>query len=172
MVADNAPTAPDTEAPTVAIVSPVPCADSVSGNGVAISGTASDNLGASGITLSLSIDEKVTTTVTGGSLRSNWNLRKVAAGSHCLTLTARDAAGNTASTTITVFKELSPLTFDAAAVAGCRSVPLCQVPRNKRRRRRRVTAVPNMPPREPLCVMPMRRIRAQNICPWRYATVT
>ncbi len=99
----NAPTAPDTEAPTVAIVSPVHGA-TVSGNGVAISGTASDNLGASGITLSLAIDEKVTTTVTGGSLRSNWNLRKVAAGSHRLTLTARDVAGNTASTTITVFK--------------------------------------------------------------------
>lgn len=98
----NTPTTPDTIAPTVAIASPRNGA-TVSGS-VSITGTASDNLGASGITLSLSIDGKVTTTVIGGSLSSNWNTRRVAAGSHLLTLTARDAAGNTSNTTITVFK--------------------------------------------------------------------
>ncbi len=98
----NTSTTPDTIAPTVAIASPSNGA-TVSGS-VSITGTASDNLGASGITLSLSIDGKVTTTVIGGSLSSTWNTRRVAAGSHLITLTARDAAGNTSSTTITVFK--------------------------------------------------------------------
>ena len=69
-----------------------------------ITGTASDNLGTSGITQTLAIDGKVVATATGGSLSTNWNTRKVATGNHILTLTAKDAAGNSASNSITVSK--------------------------------------------------------------------
>lgn len=98
----NAPKVADTTPPSVAFLSP--------GNGtkvntsVSITGSASDNLGASGLNFSLVIDGKLITTVTGGSLSYNWNTKKAAAGSHLLTLTARDAAGNTTSNSITVSK--------------------------------------------------------------------
>ena len=98
----NGSATPDTTPPTVAITSPVSGAKV--GNMVTITGTASDNLGTSGITQTLAIDGKVVATATGGSLSTNWNTRKVATGNHILTLTAKDAAGNSASNSITVVK--------------------------------------------------------------------
>ncbi|MBL8393564.1 MAG: S8 family serine peptidase [Candidatus Accumulibacter sp.] len=98
----NAPATPDTTPPSVTIKSPLDGAK-VS-NVVNISGLATDNLGTGGMTLSLSIDGKVVSTVTGGSLSTNWNTKKVAAGTHTLKLTAKDAAGNLASQSISVTK--------------------------------------------------------------------
>lgn len=90
----------DTQAPSVSFRSPA--------NGARISGTTSIKLGASdnvGVTqLSLAIDGKTVSTVTGGSLSYFWNTSKVTLGSHVLTATARDAAGNTATTRISVTK--------------------------------------------------------------------
>ncbi len=96
----NAVATPDTTAPTVSFAAPA--------NGamvtrvVSIVGMASDNFGASGITQTLKIDGVVASTASGGSLSSNWNTKKAIAGTHTLTLTARDVAGNSSSTSITV----------------------------------------------------------------------
>jgi len=91
----------DTQAPTVGFSSPT-TGQKVSGN-VGIKGSAVDNLGAAGITLTLTINDKAAATATGGSLSYTWNTRKLASGSnHVLKLTAKDAAGNLAGSSITV----------------------------------------------------------------------
>lgn len=91
----------DTTAPVVAIVNPV--AGSVAGT-VAVSASASDNSGAAGITQTLLIDGVVKASGRGGSLSYNWNTRKVAAGSHTLTVTAKDDSGNASSASVQVLK--------------------------------------------------------------------
>jgi len=91
----------DTTPPVVAIGNPV--AGTVSGN-VSVSISATDNAGAAGITTVLTIDGQTKAQGTGGTLGYNWNTRKVAAGQHIITATARDAAGNTSSTSVTVTK--------------------------------------------------------------------
>ena len=97
-------TAADTTPPTVAFTPPTPVNGAKVSGVVSILGTASDNLGTAGITQTLFVDGKVMATVAGGSLSSSWNTRKAAAGNHILTLTAKDAAGNTSSTSITVVR--------------------------------------------------------------------
>lgn len=96
----NIVAAADTASPTVAFTSPANGA-SVS-KVVTISGAASDNLGPEGITQSLYIDGKLSATANGNSLSTRWNTKKVSAGNHVLMLSARDAAGNSSSTSITV----------------------------------------------------------------------
>ena len=89
----------DTTPPTVAINNPV--AGPVNGN-VSVAVSASDNAGAAGIKTTLSIDGKVVAQGSGGSLGYNWNSRKAASGTHIINATARDAAGNTSSTSVSV----------------------------------------------------------------------
>lgn len=89
----------DTTPPVVAIGNPV--AGTVSGN-VSVSINATDDAGAASIKTVLSIDGQTKAQGTGGTLGYNWNTRKVAAGQHTITATARDAAGNTSSTSVTV----------------------------------------------------------------------
>jgi subtilisin family serine protease len=89
----------DTTPPAVAISNPV--AGAVSGN-VAVSVNASDNGGAAGITTVLVIDGQTRAQGTGGTLGYNWNTRKMASGQHTVTATARDAAGNTSTTSVIV----------------------------------------------------------------------
>lgn len=91
--------AADTTAPVVRINNPV--AGTVSGT-VAVAVSASDNAGAAGIRTSLSIDGKVVSNGVGGSLSYSWNTRKVAAGTHTIAVTARDAAGNSSTQTVSV----------------------------------------------------------------------
>jgi hypothetical protein len=91
--------AQDTTPPTVAISNPV--AGTVTGN-VTVSINAADNAGAAGITTVLAIDGQTKAQGTGATLAYNWNTRKIGAGQHTLTATARDAAGNTSSTSVTV----------------------------------------------------------------------
>jgi len=91
--------ASDITPPTVAINNPV--AGAVSGS-VSVGVSASDNAGAAGIKTTLSIDGTVVAQGSGGSLGYNWNSRKVAAGTHIIKATARDAAGNTSSTSTSV----------------------------------------------------------------------
>jgi subtilisin family serine protease len=92
----------DTTPPTVAINNPV--AGTVSGT-VSVSISAADNAGAAGISTVLKIDGVTRAQGTGGTLGYSWNTRKVATGQHILTAMARDAAGNTSSTSVTVTKK-------------------------------------------------------------------
>ncbi|UVW29485.1 S8 family serine peptidase [Massilia sp. H6] len=101
-VANAAPApvnSPDTTAPIVRIVNPVPGA--VAGN-VSVSVSATDNLGAAALSSQLLVDGRVVAKGTGGSLSYNWNTRKAGAGTHTIQATVRDAAGNVGSATVSV----------------------------------------------------------------------
>jgi thermitase len=89
----------DITPPAVAISNPV--AGTVAGN-VAVAVNATDDAGAAGITTVLVIDGQTKASGTGGTLGYNWNTRKAGAGQHTLTATARDGAGNTSTTSVTV----------------------------------------------------------------------
>ena len=97
----NAVAAPvaDTVAPVVAIANPT--AGAVSGT-VNVSVNASDNNGSAGINMSLYIDGKLKASGAGSSLSYSWNTRKETAGTHTIQAVAKDAAGNTSTTTVQV----------------------------------------------------------------------
>ncbi|MBA4142831.1 MAG: S8 family serine peptidase [Nitrosospira sp.] len=100
-VANGTVTVPsDTTSPVVKIINPV--AGSVSGNNVPISLNATDDSGAPGITQRLYIDGVLKATGTGSTLGYNWNIRKIAAGTHVIHATVTDAAGNASSTSVNV----------------------------------------------------------------------
>ncbi len=97
---DN-PVVIDSAPPTVAILSP--------SSGSLVSGTvnfaigASDNIGVAW--LGCYVDGRLLSTATNvSSLTCNWNTRKAVRGTHTLTATAKDAAGNTANASISVLK--------------------------------------------------------------------
>jgi thermitase len=95
------PPAPvDAIAPVVAFTSPKNGAKV--NNTVAVKTSASDNLGAAGITQVLSIDGTIVATVNGAALSYSWNAKAAANGNHTLSVVARDAAGNSTTTSITV----------------------------------------------------------------------
>ncbi len=89
----------DTIAPGVAIANP--SSGAVSGN-VNVLVNASDNSGAAGIKLSVYIDGQLKASGAGSSLSFNWNTRKAAAGAHTIQAVAKDAAGNTSTTSVQV----------------------------------------------------------------------
>ncbi|MGE5106196.1 MAG: Ig-like domain-containing protein [Sphingobacteriales bacterium] len=88
----------DRTAPTVSITSPA--------NGATVTGTvnvtvnASDNVGVKSV--SLTVDGAVVSTNNFSPFTNSWNSATVANGSHSLSVTASDAAGNKATSTITV----------------------------------------------------------------------
>ena len=90
----------DTAPPAVQIINPV--AGNISGNSVTISVSASDNSGAAGITQLLYIDGILKATGKGSTIGYNWNIRKVAGGTHTVKAVAKDAAGNTSSASVVV----------------------------------------------------------------------
>lgn len=90
----------DTTPPVVNIGNPADGAK-VSGN-VQVSVNSTDNAGAAGLKQALYINGKLKASASGGSLSFNWNTRKEPAGSYTLQAVAQDAAGNTASRSITV----------------------------------------------------------------------
>lgn len=94
----GAPPAPDTTSPTVFITSPTNGAQ-VSGT-ITITATASDNVGVAGV--DFFVDATLIGTDTTAPYSVSWNTTTVANGPHNLTATARDAAGNTNSSTIGV----------------------------------------------------------------------
>jgi subtilisin family serine protease len=96
------PSGTDTTPPVVKISNPV--AGSVSGT-VSVSVNASDNAGAAGISTVLKIDGVTFAQGSGGTLGYSWNTRKMSAGQHVLTAVARDAAGNSSTTSVTVTKQ-------------------------------------------------------------------
>jgi len=95
-----APPASDTKPPVVSIVSPA-SGSTVTGNAT-ISTSASDDNGAAGITQTLYIDGVQVATATGAKLSHKWNTRSTIRGAHTIRVTARDRAGNTASTQMQV----------------------------------------------------------------------
>jgi thermitase len=102
-VANGAPTiTADTQPPAVTIGNPK-AGSKVKGN-VTISANASDNAGAAGIRQSLYVDGALVAQTTGASLSYNWAARKAAAGAHQIQVVARDAAGNTTSVSVTVYR--------------------------------------------------------------------
>ena len=92
----------DTTPPTVAIGNPK-AGSKVKGNPT-ITVSASDDAGAAGLTQTLFIDGAQVAQSNGGSLSYTWQARKAAAGAHQITAVARDAAGNSSSQSITVYK--------------------------------------------------------------------
>ena len=88
----------DTQAPTVLISAPA-ANSSVSGQ-VAVSVSASDNVGVSQV--SLYIDGIQVSSSTSASLKYTWNTKKSSSGAHNITAKAWDRAGNVAATSITV----------------------------------------------------------------------
>jgi hypothetical protein len=98
----NATVAADTVPPTATFVSPT--LSTLSGSSVIVTTSASDNLGTRGITQSLSINGVLVRTATGSTLSHKWNIKNIASGAHTLQVTARDAAGNSSTTTMQVFK--------------------------------------------------------------------
>lgn len=91
----------DTEPPVVKIINPV--AGNVSGN-VTITVNASDNSDSSAISLSLYIDGNLKASGTGGTLSTSWNTRTkaVKTDTHTIQAVAKDAAGNTSTTSVNV----------------------------------------------------------------------
>lgn len=90
----------DTAPPTVSITSPANGA-TVSGNAVAISANASDNVGVTSVQFTLD-GSNLGSAFTAPPYGGNWDSTTVANGSHTLAATAMDAAGNTAQTAVTI----------------------------------------------------------------------
>jgi YVTN family beta-propeller protein len=99
MKAAASPTKPDTTAPTVSFTAPA----TVSGT-VTLSATATDNAGGSGVAgVQFKLDgANLGTEDTSSPYSMAWNTTTVANGTHTLTAVARDAAGNTTTSTVTV----------------------------------------------------------------------
>jgi hypothetical protein len=97
-VANNVP---DTIAPTVTFASPANGAKVGNGN-VTVSVTAYDNRGV--VSLTLAIDGGTVAATNSASLSYKWSVRSIAKGTHTLTATARDAAGNVRGSSISVTK--------------------------------------------------------------------
>jgi hypothetical protein len=97
---------PDTTPPTVAIMKPASGASissvSTAAGQLQISVSATDNVGVSQV--SVYIDGALKCTETASPYTCTWNTKKVSSGTHTITAKAWDAAGNTASTSITVTK--------------------------------------------------------------------
>jgi hypothetical protein len=90
----------DTTPPTVTITSPGN--SSVVTGLVTINVSAQDNVAVA--SLSVSVDGKVVSTGNSASVSYKWNTRKAASGTHTISATAKDAAGNQTSTAIQVTK--------------------------------------------------------------------
>lgn len=101
-VSNSSKSPPDTSPPVLGISNPK--------NGSVVSGTlsvqvsATDDSGSAGISQTLLIDGVKVASASGGSLSYSWNTRKLTAGAHTIQAIARDAAGNSATATISVSK--------------------------------------------------------------------
>ncbi len=94
------PPQPDTIPPTVTISKPGN-GSQVKGN-VGVAAKASDNVRVASLTLYL--DGVMTATGNAASISWQWNTKKAANGEHTISAVAKDAAGNSATTTVTVTK--------------------------------------------------------------------
>jgi thermitase len=69
---------------------------------VTVSTSADDDSGAAGIRQFLYVDGVLVAQGTGSSMAYSWNSRKAAKGTHTIQATAKDAAGNTSTTSVSV----------------------------------------------------------------------
>lgn len=110
----------DTTPPTVAMTSPANGA-TVSGATVAVSANASDNIGVTSVQFQLD-GTNLGAALTAAPYSMNWDTTVVANGQHTLTAIARDAAGNTATSsavTVTVSNvDATPPTVSLTAPAS------------------------------------------------------
>ncbi len=97
----NNPVVSDTTQPNVSITSPAN-GSSVGNKPVKIKVSASDNVGVTQV--SIYIDGGLVYSGTAAPYVYGWNPRKASSGSHSISATAWDAAGNNRSTSITVTK--------------------------------------------------------------------
>ncbi|HBR15330.1 MAG TPA: hypothetical protein DD723_07295 [Candidatus Omnitrophica bacterium] len=94
-------TVSDTTKPTVAITNPTTSATyTISSGTIALSGSASDNIGVTSVTWANSANN-ISGTASG---TTSWSISNIslASGSNTITVTAKDAGGNTASRVLTV----------------------------------------------------------------------
>jgi len=108
---------PDTIAPSVRILTPA-TGSTLSGT-VSITASASDNIGVAGVQYSLD-GAPLGSEATASPYTLSWNTGTVAQGSHTLTATARDAAGNrsTASVTVALADTTAPSVSITSPTAG------------------------------------------------------
>jgi Bacterial Ig domain/Abnormal spindle-like microcephaly-assoc'd, ASPM-SPD-2-Hydin len=110
----NGAAAGDTTAPTVSISAPGNGA-TVSGRAVAVTATASDNVGVTSVTLNL--DGAPLATVTTAPFTTTWNTTRTPNGPHTLTAVASDLAGNT-KTSATVTVNVNNVTAPTASLSS------------------------------------------------------
>ena len=96
----NATVNGDVTAPTVTITSPSSGSSVTAGATVTVAASASDNVGVSAV--SFSVDGTSQSTSSSSPYTFPWNTTNLASGTHTLTATAKDAAGNTASSSVLV----------------------------------------------------------------------
>ena len=107
---------PDVVAPTVSITAPV--TGSTVSSTITVSATASDNIGVSGVQFKLD-GSNLSTEDTTSPYSISWNTTTTTNGSHALTATARDAAGNTTtSSTVTVTVNNADITPPTASITA------------------------------------------------------
>ncbi len=111
----------DVTAPSVSITAPT-AGSTVSGSSVAVSANASDNVGVVGVQFKID-GTNLGTEDTSSPYSITWNTTSASNGSHTLTATARDAAGNqTTSSGVTVNVNNTTLTADFNSDAKVNSV--------------------------------------------------
>jgi hypothetical protein len=113
-------TVTDTTAPTVSVTAPTTGA-TVTGSAVTLSANASDNVGVLGVQFKVD-GSNVGSEDTTSPYAVTWNSNSVANGSHTITAVARDAAGNT--TTSTAFTVTVSNTPDTTAPTVSITAPL------------------------------------------------
>ena len=107
----STPPPPDTTYPTVSLTAPSN-GSTVSGSSVTISANASDNIGVSGVQFLLD-GANLNSEDTASPYSISWNTTTATNGSHTLSARARDAAGNTTtSSSVTVTVDNGPLVGD------------------------------------------------------------
>lgn len=111
--AGSATTTGDTQAPVVAITSPVSGATLVAKQN--ITATASDNVGVTKV--EFYTDGKLLGTFANAPYSTYWNTRKLSVGQHTIKATAYDAAGNIGSAQVSVYKSLASAAWELLAVA-------------------------------------------------------
>ncbi len=93
-------TVPDTTAPSVSLTAPV-AGTSLKGE-ISLEATASDNIGVSGVQFKLDTNTLIGAEDTTSTYGVTWNSNGVTEGTHTISAVARDAAGNYATSTVTI----------------------------------------------------------------------
>ncbi len=107
----------DVTDPSISLDTPAAGSEFIAGETIEVTGTASDAVGITAVTIQLNDGAAEAATYSGGEF--TYSLTAPAEGTHTLTATARDAAGNTATDTVT-FSTIEP---DGAVTGQLEIVP-------------------------------------------------